>query len=498
MQEVINAILHYKDHPVAFVEEIVGATLDELQKDILEALVEHHFIAIRSGSGIGKTFVLSMATLWFLFTRPKGKVPTTAPSQHQLYDVLWAEHYKWIDRSPILGKFFAWTQTRLAVKGHEPHWFAVARTAQVRPGSEVAEGLQGFHDEENILFLIDESSGVPDAIYPAVEGALTTEGAYCILAGNPTRKEGFFFDIFNNALMAKYYHHIHVSSEDSPRVSKRWLEMMKVRYGEDHPIYQIKVKGEFPTAGEALLIPPSYLDEMENNKPNDVKGFPIEFGLDVGRSNAASVLCIRQGLNVLKWDERRKKGRVTDTNEICGWVVGYINEFDPSAVKVDAIGIGAGVYDNLKLIYGNMIVAVIGSQSAEDEFRDRYLNLRAQGYWELREKIPHIYGKTWPDRVISELGNIHTKSTTNAKIKIESKEEMLARSMKSPDYADAMYEAFLSPEACTGVKVVVFVPLREDLMKADKDFKKTPIWQIDRSERRYGREPGSRWKGFDA
>ena len=80
MQEVIDAILHYKDHPVAFVEEIVGAELDDLQKNILERLVEHHFIAIRSGSGIGKTFLLSMASLWFLFTRPKSKVPTTAPS----------------------------------------------------------------------------------------------------------------------------------------------------------------------------------------------------------------------------------------------------------------------------------------------------------------------------------------------------------------------------------------------------------------------------------
>jgi len=474
-QEVIDAIQHYYNDPVAYAEEIEGVALDPWQIEALENLVEHHFLALRSGSGVGKTFLLGLASRWFLFTRPGSKVPSTAPSQHQLHDVLWSEHFKRINNSPILSNLFIWTQTRVGVKGHEPAWHAVARTAQVRPGAEVAEGLQGFHDEENILFIVDEASGVPDAIFPAMEGALTGDGSYCILAGNPTRTNGYFYDTFNNPALKRMYHHMHVSCYDSPRVGKRYIEMMAERYGENHPIFMIKVLGEFATGDATYLVPPSFLDTMENNSPPDVKGFPVEFGLDVGRARASSVLCIRQGNKVLKYDERHKKGSVTDTSEICQWTIEYINEFGPTNIKVDAIGIGAGVYDGLHDIYGDMIVPVVGSMAPETEVKERYLNLRAQGYWQLREMIPSLYCKDWPNRVIMELGDIRTKPTSNLKIKIESKEDMLARAMKSPDYADATYMAFLSPDACRGIRVVIY-EFPGNVIRNTGDMTKKSVW----------------------
>jgi len=481
-QAVIDAIQHYYNDPVAFAEEIVEVALDPWQMDALNNLVKYRFLAIRSGSGVGKTFLISLATIWFLFTRPYSKVPTTAPSQHQLYDVLWSQHFKLINKSPILENLFEWTQTRVGVKGYSPDWYAVARTAQVRPGSDVAEGLQGFHSEENLLFIVDEASGVDDAIFPAMEGSLTGDGAYCILAGNPTRTNGYFYDTFNNPALKKMYHHMHVSCYDSSRVSKRYIEMMAERYGENHPIFMIKVKGEFATGDATYLVPPSYLDTMENNSPPDVKGFPVEFGLDVGRARASSILCIRQGNKVLKYDERHKKGAVTDTTEIIQWTVENILEFKPTHVKVDAIGIGAGVYDGLRDIYGDMIIPVVGSMAPEAEVKERYLNLRAQGYWELREKIPSLYCEDWPNRVIMELGDIRLKPTSNLKIKIESKEDMLARAMKSPDYADATMYAFLNSDACRGVRAIVY-EFPGNVIKNTKDMTKKSIWNL--------REPSS-------
>ena len=500
----MDAILYYHDNPVAYAEEVENYVLDDWQKEALNNLVKYRFLAIRSGSGVGKTFILSLATKWFLFTRPNAKVPTTAPSGHQLFDVLWTEHYKQLDRSPILSNFFDWTHTRLSVRGHNPNWYAVARTAKVKPGSDVAEGLQGFHDEANLLFILEEASGIPDAIYPAVEGALTGGGAYCIMAGNPTRKEGFFFEIFSNPRMAKYYHTMHVSCEQDlqtvARVGQRWLDMMEERYGREHPIFKIKVLGEYPDTDEDYLIPPTYLDAMENTRTNEVKGFPIEFGLDVGRKHAASVLCIRQGLNVLKWDERLKKGLVTDTNEIVSWVVGYIQELEPTAIKVDAVGLGAGVYDNLHNIYGKMIIPVIGQSHCEEQYRDRYLNLRAQGCWELRNLVPKLWCKAWPPRVISELGNIKMKKgtlTRSDRIQIESKDDMLARALKSPDYFDAMWMAFLSEQACTGIVPPAYQsPLV--IKKVNEGLKKTPIWAVtDPDTRRLpGRFGAERWGGL--
>jgi len=316
--------------------------------------------------------------------------------------------------------------------------------------------LQGFHEEKNICFILDEASGVADAVYPAVEGALTTEGAYCVLAGNPTRTSGFFHDIFTVRKMAKYYKHMHVSCLDSPRVTERYIEMMKARYGEEHPIYQIKVLGDFPEADMNLLIPPDYLDKMENNSPVVATGFNIEFGVDVGRTHAASVICIHRGHEIMKWDERHKRGLVTDTQEIIRWVTDYIVEYDPTAVRIDAVGLGAGVYDGLRETYGDMIVPVVGQASCAAEYKDRYMNLRAQGYWELRNLIPYLYCKKWPDRLINELGDIRTKQGLSDKIKIESKDDMLARAMKSPDYADALMYSFIDSNLCWGVAPIVY------------------------------------------
>ena len=466
----VEAIWQYRNDPIGFAHDMDGVDLDSWQEDVLTALRDDRFVAMRSGSGVGKTFLLSLATRWFLFTHHEARVPTTAPSQHQLYDILWAEHFKWIDRSAIQRRFFTWTQTKLSVRGHEPSWFAVARTAQIKPGSDVSEGLSGFHDAKNLLFILDEASGIPDQVFAAVQGSLTTEGVYILLASNPTRRSGFFYDIFNNPKLGKFFHKFHISSEDSPRVTQSYVDLMEAKYGRDHPVFKIKVLGDFPDADEESLVPPDFIETMVNNSKLNCSAFPTEFGVDIGRSGAAAVLCVRQGFNILKWDERTKQNRVTDTMELIQWIVEAIQEFNPTHVKVDPIGLGAGVYDGLKLIYGNMIVPVIGNASSFDpppspgvgkkddkaKPSDIYLNLRAQGYWNLRDMIPKIHSDTWPDRVIAELGSIKSERTTSGKVKIESKEKMLQRAMRSPDYADAMYMAFLSPEYCLGTAPIKF------------------------------------------
>jgi hypothetical protein len=57
-------------------------------------------ISIASGHGIGKSTILAMLILWFLFCFMESKVPCTAPTQSQMYDVLWAEIQKWILKMP--------------------------------------------------------------------------------------------------------------------------------------------------------------------------------------------------------------------------------------------------------------------------------------------------------------------------------------------------------------------------------------------------------------
>jgi len=449
----IEAMQFYEDHPVEFCQDLItGVDFDDWQIEAFDNLIEHHFIAISAGSGVGKTVWLALLLCWFLGTKPFSKVPCTAPSQHQLNDLLWGEAHKWISRSPFLGGMFDWTQTKIAVKKYEPQWFAVARTARVSPNGAVAEGLQGFHAEENLLYIIDEASGVPDEIFPAVEGALTGKNAYAVLCANPTRLSGYFWSIFHDPAMSGLYKLMHVSCLDSKFVEQRYIQMMEARYGRDHPIWQIKVEGNFPTADVNLLFPPADIELFKHHSPIDLRGLrlEIEFGLDIGRSHNKSILCIRKGNVILAYEEKALLGGISDTVDVFDWACDFIRLYEPSAVKVDCVGIGAGAYDLLLREFPQIIKPVIGQAKAEETKVQRYANLRAQGYWELRDILPTIYCKKVPDQLIVELSRIEYK-IQNGKILLTAKKDM----RESPDYADATMYAFLDSNICVDKHVPV-------------------------------------------
>ena len=483
---------YYALNPVDFIEDILGVELDTWQKEVLNTLVRKHFVAIRSGSGVGKTFLMSATSMWFIATHPMCKIPTTAPSQHQLFDNLWGEHFKLISRSDFLKSMLIWTQTKVSVKNYEPVWYAVARTAKSSPDGEVAEGLQGFHAEESLLFLLDEGSGIPDAIFPAMEGALTGPNAFVLIAGNPTRRSGYFYDIFNDPRMANLYAQFHISCYDTPRTGARYLEMMEKRYGKDHPIFQIKVEGNFPSSDLSLLFPPTFIEVFRNNvvreMPKRYEKAPIEIGVDIGRSVNRSIAMIHKGDFLMKPREKYLKGGTVDTLDLRDWIVDMIEEFHPRRVKIDAVGIGAGVYDTVRALYPNITLPIIGSNKSSDS--ERYANVRSHGYWSLREKIANIYSEQMPnDRLVTEMGNIRY-NTSHGKIQIESKDDVTGGKRNSPDYADALMYAFIDPEQCVSKRENFIVT---DLSVVNSQFHQLNAWGS--SMINSGDFSGSRWKG---
>ena len=164
-----EAIRYYANHPVEFTQDIIKANPDPEQSRILNSLVTNQMTSVRSGHGIGKSAVEAWAVIWFITTHPYPKIPCTAPTQHQLFDILWAEISKWKRNNKVLDSELIWTKEKLYMRGHSEEWFAVARTAST------PDALQGFH-AEHMLYIIDEASGVEDKIFEPVLGALSTPG----------------------------------------------------------------------------------------------------------------------------------------------------------------------------------------------------------------------------------------------------------------------------------------------------------------------------------
>jgi hypothetical protein len=104
----------------------------------------------------------------------------------------------------------------------------------------------------------------------------------------------------------------------------------------------------------------------------------------------------------------------------------------------------AGMVDRLKDLHYDVYGMNVAERSSDS---DRVANLRAEGYWRLRERFER--GQIMipdDDELINELTSLKYK-IVNSKgtIRLEEKEEAKKRLGKSPDLADALMLACLEP-----------------------------------------------------
>lgn len=459
----------YRKDPVFFAREVLRFEPDDWQIVALHDLAGNSKVAIKSGQGVGKTGLEAVALLWFLCCFAYPRVVATAPTKQQLHDVLWSEISKWMSRSPLLSEILKWTKTYIYMVGNEKRWFAVARTA-TKP-----ENMQGFH-EDNMLFIVDEASGVADPIMEAVLGTLSGANNKLLMCGNPTKTSGTFFDAFN-ADRAQYKCHT-VSSRNSPRTNKNNIASLDRKYGKGSNVVRVRVDGEFPDQEDDVFISLSWLEQSVNTEmsdrtakalgvyrnskgdlqPADISGAAlISIGCDVARFGDDKT-CI--GYRVNESVKIYKKYNGKDTTWTAANIALLYRELrqrfryeDPIAVKIDDGGVGGGVVDQLRSfkrtepeLYKNMMIMPVNfGQPIKHKYyadtttymmgvvRDLIAPFDDSG----RDKVPEIILPN-DDDLIAQLSCRKYGFTSNAKQKVESKEEMKERGLPSPDEADCI------------------------------------------------------------
>lgn len=472
-----EAILFYADEPTYFVEDIIKATPDEKQRDILRSLRDYPMTSVRSGHGIGKSAVEAWSVIWYMCTRPFPKIPCTAPTEHQLFDVLWAEISKWLRSNPELKSDIIWTQQKLYMRGYPEEWFAVPRTA-TNP-----EALQGFH-ADHVLYIIDEASGVSDKVFEPVLGAMTGEDAKLLMMGNPTRLTGFFYDSHHRN--RGQYSAIHVDGRDSQHVSKKFVQQIIDMFGLDSDVFRVRVAGQFPKSTPDSLIMMDWCEAATQLKPETVRG-RVDIGVDVARYGDDSS-ALYPVIDKVQSDgyELYHHNRTT---EISGYVVQMIKRYAAECldavirVKVDCDGLGVGVYDNLYDLTDQIIDEV-----RRDRCRREGLNPDDGNQWNECQSIPQLdleivechfgaaggkideddpveysnsTGLMWgkvrkllqtgklqipdDDALISQLSNRRYIVNKDGKLELERKEAMKKRGLPSPDIADALALALYDP-----------------------------------------------------
>lgn len=441
----VNAELleQFHDDPVLFVEAVLQVTPQKWQAEALRAIANNDRVAIKSGHGVGKTACLSWIVLWWLLTHYPCKAAVTANTAHQLSDVLWTEIDKWARSLPQGFKDLLEFKTdKISLKGATDS-FAVARTSR----RENPEALQGFHSE-NMLFICEEASGIPDVVFQVGEGAMSTAGAKTIMAGNPTRSDGFFYEAFHG--QREQWHCMTVSCDDGEYVSEDFLSNMADKYGADSNVYRVRVLGEFPTQSDDVLLPLHLVEESLKRDVEASPTTPVVWGLDVARFGSdRSALAKRQGQVLI---EPVKSWQNKDLMEMAGIILAEYDattyRLKPQAIYIDAIGIGAGLADRLRELD---LPAVAISVSETASLKERFNRLRDELFWNAREWF-EARDCHMPDdqTLISELTAIRYKYLSNGKLKIEGKDEMKRRGQRSPDLADAFVLSFAEQGAVAG------------------------------------------------
>ena len=426
-----TAISRYVRAPIAFVKEVLRADPDPWQTEALRAIARGHTrIAIRSGHGVGKTALAAWVLTWFANTRVPFKAAVTAPSSPQLFDVLWPELNKWFQKLPEGWRgLWNFTTDHIRLVGNE-ECFITARTSR----ADQPEAMAGLHSN-HILLVADEASGIPEQVYEAASGSMSSQGAITLLIGNPTRNVGFFHRV--HTMERDRWYTMSVSSANSPRVTPDYVDEMAKRYGEDSNAYRVRVLGQFPTADDDTLIAAELVDQaMQRDVPLDTSQ-PTIWGLDVARfGQDASCLIKRRGYVVT---EMPRRWRSVDTMQLAGaikaeWDISIQSR--PQLIVVDTIGIGAGVADRLH----EQGLPILGINVAEaPSNKARFMRLRDELWVRTKEwletrrvQLPR------DDQLRDDLCGPRFVFNSLGKLQVESKDRMRSRGLASPDAADAL------------------------------------------------------------
>jgi hypothetical protein len=326
--------------------------------------------------------------------------------------------------------------------------------------------------------------------------------------------DGQFYEAFTR--QRHLWNTLTISSLETPNVregrrvipglaTREWVNARRDEYGEDSPLWYVRVLGEFPGQGDDTVIPLIYVEEAlerwERASSEDATGTPWHIGVDVARfGDDDSVAQPRRGNVALK--PREVNG--FDTLQVAGMVRDMLTgaesirgTHEPAVVNIDMGGnFGGGVLDTL-LAWNNehhlgdfvSINGVNPSSSADDP--DRFPAMREQLWWELRDWLKNGGAIPPHPKLEAELVAPVYKTDSKGRPKLEPKESTKKRlsPRRSPDRADALCLAVHEVESVSMAEICNTTPTERQAVAALKSWGLNPKHHVANAS--------SRWAGCD-
>lgn len=454
----------YHDDPAAFVVDCFhwrnNKSPAEYQLEIVDSLVHSPRLAVRGPHGLGKSALSAWTVLWFSLTRDVDegwKVATTASSWRQLTKYLWPEIHKWskmlqwskIGRIPFRGNAELLT---LELKLSTGQAFAVASNDPVF--------IEGAHADE-MLYIFDESKAIPDPTWDSVEGAMSVGNCKWLAVSTPAAPNGRFYDIHSRKPGYHDWKARHVTKDEAVaagRMDAGWADNRRAQWGATNVRYVNRVLGEFAASEASSVIPLAWV-ELANERWEDWQelNVPLQcitIGVDVARGGKdTTVFAYRYAFGIGSLEKMPKE----DTMMTAGRVIAAMREHPMAHVMIDALGLGAGVFDRVREVFTEMgdagktdlerVHSFVASERTD--VRDKagvwgFVDKRAAAHWRLREMLDpssdHPIALPPDDELTGDLTAPSWKAVSGGKIRVESKKELDEELDRSTNCGDAVVQ----------------------------------------------------------
>lgn len=444
-EAVASRLPHWKRDPVVFDDEALGRKFWSKQAEIARAVRVHPRVTVRSGHKTGKSCVAACIGIDWCALKPGSLCIITAPTNRQVEEVIWHEVHEIFRTSPIpLGGHLYDSPS----KG----WRGPDGTRLIGFSTDDPNNYSGPSGKnKNVLVIADEAAGIKQKVLEAIKGSLAG-GAHLLYLGNPTELAGDFYDSHHS--MRAFWKQFHLSSmelrnridaglePDIDGLARRpWIDE-HMALGEDNPIVQVRVFGNFPTEGTNVIIGIALVEKArEARHTTEAKG-PLRIGVDCARyGDDQNAIQPRRGKYLYPQDVFGGQDTIAIANRVLGVVRALRQHGDKPRIMVDEIGVGAGVFDQLAHVSKREAIEVIPiNVSTTSDDPEKYTNLRSQLWFGCRDWL-RDGGMLDDPKLEAELIAPHFKYDNRGRYQVESKDEIKERLGRSPDRADALCNA---------------------------------------------------------
>ncbi len=469
MIQVASSLKQTRTKTIAVPTDIVeyaryrGIQLSPDQIKVLRSVLSNRPTIVESAHSVGKSLLAALLACWFYETHPNSIGLITAPVNRQISEIIFKEMRRIMPNC----KDFAPKANSLY---RNAEWWVHGYA------TNSGDAFQGKHSAGGILIIFDECASVDQIFWDRAHSMFESgkKNHFFLGIGNPYSKSS---PMYLEALTGKY-NVVNMSALDHPNiVEKREViagaitrqtvlerlqsdcrlaephELDKAfqfegqNYVSENPLFDVQILGKYPSQSDFSLYSEEDLANLLIPIPDD-PDYMVSIGCDVARYGSCStVFVVRRGPNIVEVQSFKGLSIVQTAEKLKEFCNKYATKtLSPYRIPchIDGSGLGCGVID-LKGTGASVynFVEVINNKKA-DEDMETYVQGKRTEIWVRARDLARkkalsiaLLPKKQQEMLLNELRMPEFTVTNNSLIVLESKEKIIKRLGRSPDFADS-------------------------------------------------------------